>query len=135
MKMTMSGDQRFRRSERLRLRRDYARVFAAKCSQADGLLVVYVAPNDLGWSRLGLSVSKRVGKAVRRNYVRRRIREAFRTQKSELPKGLDIICVARPKASDVRYDVAHSLRTLIIRAARCLARSRNGHPTRNSQAK
>ena len=120
--MTTSGDQRFRRSERLRLRKDFARVFAAKCSQADGALVVYVARNDLEWSRLGLSVSKRVGKAVRRNYVRRRIREAFRTQKSELPKGLDIICVARTEAADVHCDVAHSLRTLVIRAARFVRR-------------
>ena len=133
--MTTSGDQRFRRSERLRLRKDFARVFAAKCSQADGALVVYVARNDLEWSRLGLSVSKRVGKAVRRNYVRRRIREAFRTQKNELPKGLDIICVARPKAADVRCDLAHSLRTLVVRAARGLARSGNAHPTPNSRAK
>jgi ribonuclease P protein component len=110
-------------------------VFAAKCSQADGSLVVYVALNDLEWSRLGLSVGKRVGKAVRRNYVRRRIREAFRTQKNELPKGLDIICVARPKAADVRCDLAHSLRTLVVRAARGLARSGNAHPTPNSRAK
>ena len=132
--MTTSGDQRFRRSERLRLRKDFARVFAAKCSQADGALVVYVARNDLEWSRLGLSVSKRVGKAVRRNYVRRRIREAFRTQKGELPKGLDIICVARTKAADARCELAHSFRTLVVRAARALAQDTNADRTQNPEA-
>ena len=61
----------------------------------DALLIVYVAANGLAWSRLGISVSKRVGKAVQRNYVRRRIREAFRSMKADLPTGLDIVCIAR----------------------------------------
>ena len=126
--MTGSGDQRFRRSERLRLRKDFARVFATRCSRADPVLVIYVAPNDLVWSRLGLSVGKRVGNAVRRNYIKRRLREAFRTQKSELPKGLDIICVARPEVTDERGNLARSLRALVLRAARDLAR-RGGAPS------
>ena len=120
--MMTSGDQRLRRSERLRLRKDFARVFAAKCSQADPALVVYVAPNDLAWSRLGCSVSKKIGNAVQRNYVRRRIREAFRTQKHDLPRGLDIICIARLKASDKSWDLAQSLRTLVAQGARRMAR-------------
>lgn len=120
--MATSGDQRFRRTERLRLREDFARVLAAKCSQADSALVVYVAPNDLAWSRLGCSVSKKIGNAVQRNYVRRRIREAFRTQKHDLPRGLDIICIARTKASDKSWDLAQSLRTLVAQGARRMAR-------------
>ncbi len=116
----MSDDQRFRFSERLRLQGDFARVFTNKCSQADGALIVYVAKNHLPWSRLGRSVSRRIGNAVRRNYVRRRIREAFRTQKNVLPKGFDIVCVAKPKAGDGDWDVARSLRTLVEKAARRL---------------
>ena len=88
-------------------------------------MVVYVAPNDLGWSRLGLSVNKRIGNAVRRNYVRRRIREAFRTQKDALPKGLDIICVVQPKAAKRGFDLAASLRKLVGEASRGLARKRD----------
>ena len=112
----MADDRRFDRKERLRLRSDFARVFSRKCSAGDAGLVVYVADNGLAWSRLGLSVSKRIGKAVQRNYVRRRIREAFRTCKIDLPTGLDIICVARRKAVDPRYDLAASLRALVIKA-------------------
>jgi ribonuclease P protein component len=123
----MAGDRRFCRREHLRLRGDFARVFAAKCSDADGALVVYLAPNGLAWSRLGLSVSKRVGNAARRNYVRRRIREAFRTQKSELPKGLDIICVAKPGAAEARCELARSLRTLVLKAARRLGQKGDAH--------
>jgi ribonuclease P protein component len=124
--MTMSGDQRFRRSERLRLRRDFARVFTTRCRRADRALVVYVAPNELEWSRLGLSVSKRLGKAVHRNYIKRRIREAFRRQKADLPKGVDIVCVARPEAARADWDLAKSLRTLVTRAVRGLAPDKDG---------
>jgi ribonuclease P protein component len=103
-------------------------VFATRCSRADRALVIYVAPNDLVWSRLGLSVGKRVGNAVRRNYIKRRLREAFRTQKSELPKGLDIICVARPEVTDERGNLARSLHVLVLRAARDLARRGSAPP-------
>ncbi len=117
----MARDQRFRKHDRLRLRSDFARVFARKWRAGDNLLAVYVARNGLGWSRLGLSVSKRIGNAVHRNYVRRRIREAFRTSKAEIPEGLDIICVARPKAADPRRDLGCSLRALVAEATRhCL---------------
>ncbi len=120
----MSDDQRFRYSERLRLQEDFARVFATKCSRADEGLIVYVALNDLAWSRLGRSVSKRIGNAVRRNYVRRRIREAFRTQKGVLPQGVDIVCIAKPRAADRDWDLSASLRRLVEKAVRQLS-SRN----------
>jgi len=111
-------DQRFQKTERLRLRTAFAGVFAARCSVADDVLVVYVARNELAWSRLGISVSKRIGHAVERNYVRRRIREAFRRNKPDLPVGLDIVCVARPAARERQRDVADSLVTLVRRAER-----------------
>ncbi len=116
----MPGNQRFLQRERLHLRRDFARVFGGKCKAADAVLVVYAAANDLDWSRLGISVSKRIGNAVRRHYVKRRIREAFRKGKADLPRGLDIVCVARPAAADADVDVSASLRKLILKVAcRC----------------
>ena len=120
--MNMSDDQRFRPGERLRLRKDFARAFEVKCSAADAALIVYVADNGLAWSRLGISVSRRIGMATVRNDVRRQLREAFRTNKRELPRGLDIVCVARPKAADRRWDAARSLRTLVHEAARHLTK-------------
>jgi ribonuclease P protein component len=111
-------DERLRKRERLRLRSDFAKVFAQKHRAVDDVLVVYVAANGLAWSRLGLSVGKRVGGAVQRNYIRRRIREAFRRSKADLPGGLDIVCVAQPKAGERRYDIASSLGGLVLRAAR-----------------
>ncbi|MHC5111850.1 MAG: ribonuclease P protein component [Planctomycetota bacterium] len=114
--MSTIPDQRFRKNERLRSPLDFARVYAVKCSCADPSMVVYVAPNDLSWSRLGRSVSRRVGNAVTRNYVRRRIREAFRLQKDALPRGVDIIVVARARAADNSWDIERSLCTLVGQA-------------------
>ncbi len=113
----MTQDHRFRRPERLRSRSDFGRVYAARQRRSDGKLVVYVVENGLEWSRLGLSVSKRVGRAVRRNYIRRRIREAFRTARAELPRGLDIVCVATPGITDAEYDLARGFCALVVKAA------------------
>ena len=82
------------------------------------MLVVYVTRNELSYSRMGMSVSKKIGNAVMRKYVRRKIREAYRTQKSDLPVGYDLICIARPKAADKKIDLSNSLRTLVIKAVR-----------------
>lgn len=114
----MPHNQRFHKQQHLRRRADFERVFSTKCSVSDGVLVVYVAENGLAWSRLGLSVSRRVGNAVRRNQVRRRIREAFRTGKALIPDGFDVVCVALPKAAERGIDVAHSLRSLVPEAIR-----------------
>lgn len=113
----MAGDERFRPREHLRLQTDFARVFARRCKQGDRALIIYVRRNELSWSRLGISTAKRIGNAVRRNYVRRRIREAFRRNKADLPSGLDIVCVARPPATDPNVDLEQSFRNLVRKAA------------------
>lgn len=106
-------DTRFRRRERLRHARDFQRVYNKRHSAADSALVVYMAPNDLEWSRLGISVSRRIGNAVVRVRSRRKIREAFRRCKSDLPRGMDIICVVRKRATDRDHDLQTSLLALI----------------------
>lgn len=115
---TMPHDQRFQKHEHLRKHAEFARVYDVRCSAGDHLLVLYVAENELEWSRLGLSVGKRVGNSVIRNYVRRRIREEFRTNKHNLPRGFDVICVARPAAGTHRAQVAESFRALFPAAVR-----------------
>ena len=72
-------------------------MYDAKKSAADGRLVVYVLANELGHPRLGVSVSKKNGNAVRRNRYKRLFREAFRHVQHELP-ALDLILL--PRAGD-----------------------------------
>jgi len=86
----------FPRRMRLGHRRDFARAYAGQVRRAAGPLLVFAAPNDLAHPRLGLSVSRRVGTAVRRNLIKRRLREAFRLQQDELPAGYDLVVVVRP---------------------------------------
>lgn len=117
-------NHRFEKRQRLRRTLDIERVFARRCSVSDGALVVYVVENGLDWSRLAMSVSRRIGIAVRRNFVRRRIREAFRTSTAQLPTGLDIMCVARGRASEPAFDAARSLQALVVKAKRRLAQIR-----------
>ena len=58
----------------------------------------------MGKSRLGLSVSKKVGSAVDRNKVRRRLREIFRFSATELPDELDFVISARPAATEASFE-------------------------------
>lgn len=111
-------DQRFPGEQRLRTSTDIARVFAKKHASGDDAMVVYLSDNGLAWSRLCVIASRRVGNAVRRNAIRRRLREVFRRNQDALPKGFDIICVVRPRAGEVYGDLEESFRSLVARAVR-----------------
>jgi len=79
----------------------YALVYSEGSSWASNLLVMKALPNDLTISRYGLSVSKRVGKAVVRNRVKRLLREILRTM--PLKSGWDVVFIVRPVAATANY--------------------------------
>jgi len=87
---------RFSRRMRLSLRREFQAVFSAGVRHGAGPLLVYGRPNALDHPRLGLTVPRRVGNAVRRNRIKRLLREAFRLSQDELPRGYDFVVVVRP---------------------------------------
>jgi len=67
--------------------------------------VVYALPRDRGPSRLGVAVGRKVGRAVRRNRIKRLVREVFRRNRDELRRPCDVVVVARapggaPSSSD-----------------------------------
>lgn len=87
---------RFTKSQHLRTAAEFDHVYASSAFAADDMLVVKVANGPSQLTRLGTSVSRKVGNAVVRNRWKRLIREAFRLAQHELPQGIDI--VVRPKA-------------------------------------
>ena len=114
-------NQRFTTADRVRRQGDFDRVYERRIYAADDVLVVNGCRNDLPQSRLGLSVSRAVGNAVVRNRWKRRIREAFRQARTELPAGIDF--VVRPKrGATLDYQaICTSLRKLAAKIARKLA--------------
>ena len=95
------------------MQKDFARVLSTGCKASDQRLVVFVAENDLGFSRLGVRVGKRLGGSVVRNRIKRMIRESFRRSQHEFCDSLDVICIAKRSATDSAVDYERSLRTLI----------------------
>lgn len=98
----MAGGEATARDAYLTKSRQYAQVQAMGRSWSCALLAMRAMPNDLPHSRLGFSVSKRVGKAVIRNKVKRRLREILRLV--PLRPGRDIVFIARPPAATAGFD-------------------------------
>jgi ribonuclease P protein component len=85
----------FPRSHRLTGRGAFTAVFAGKARKNLGPISVLAVPNDLPHPRLGVSAPKRVGGAVQRNRLKRRVREAFRLSQHDLP-AMDIVVLVHP---------------------------------------
>ena len=81
--------------------RDFRRIYARGKSYVDSALVVYVLNNRANCCRLGITVSKKLGGAVKRNRTRRVIKEAFR-QLPPISRRVDIVVVARMKAASMK---------------------------------
>jgi ribonuclease P protein component len=117
-----AGTHRFRPAEHLRRPGDFRRVYDRRRSASDGWLIVYACENGLPYLRLGLSVSRKVGPAVRRNRLRRLYREAFRLSRAELPTGLDLVLIPRRPDDPGLEQLKNSLRHLVCLLAHRLAR-------------
>lgn len=84
-----------RRDLRLRRREDFQRLRLLGRTVRDPLLVISLAPNEVGQNRYGFIVSKQLGNAVMRNHVRRRLREIVRRLHPRLKPGFDVVFIAR----------------------------------------
>jgi ribonuclease P protein component len=88
-----------RSAERLRRRADYLRCYRTGRRRQGALAILYFAPNQLGHPRLGITASRKVGKAVARQRLKRRIKEIYRRwqDRSQLP-ALDLVVHLKPEA-------------------------------------
>jgi ribonuclease P protein component len=91
-----SESHAFPRSHRLSGKLLFSAVYDAKVKSSRGPLVMYSLPNELGHLRMGISISRRVGSAPKRNRIKRLLREAFRLNHLTLARGYDLVIVVRP---------------------------------------
>lgn len=85
-------------SESLKKSEDFKKVYSEKKSYANKYLVVYISENGLELSRLGISVSKKVGNSVVRHRLTRLVRESFRLNEEKFLTGYDIVVILRNNA-------------------------------------
>ena len=103
------------REKRLTRRREFEAVCSQGRSWSNRLVVLRVLPNDLGASRYGFAVGKRLGGAVVRNRVKRRLREAVRLTSTK--DGWDMVFIARKAAVEADYHtLKRATEELLVRA-------------------
>ena len=89
----------FSKKQRLASNKQFKAVLAHKVRVADERLVLYVSENECGYPRLGVSVGKSCGGAIRRNRLKRLLREAFRQSQDRIAPGFDYLLMISPQLS------------------------------------
>ena len=112
----------FRPKEHLRRPADFKHVYDRRRSVSDHWLILYACENGLGYSRLGMSVSRKFGGAVQRNRLRRLYREAFRHTRQELATGFDLILIPRSSETPSLEELQRILPRLLGQLVRRIIR-------------
>lgn len=87
----------------LKQNHEFRRLYHKGKSAVSPYFAVYCRKTGRPYSRLGITTGVKLGNAVKRNFVRRRIRELYRTHEEQLLPGYDIVVVARTRAIFARY--------------------------------
>ena len=90
-------------------------------SYSDRYLVLCVVPNGLDYHRFGFSVSNRIGNAVTRNRIKRRLREAIRLRMPTIETGWDVVFIARRPIRSADYQQMDAACARLLRRAHLLS--------------
>ena len=103
-------------SSSLKLNHIFRRLYSTS-GQANSIMVLYARKNRTGTTRVGITVSKKLGHAVVRNRVRRRLREVYRLNEAKFQPGWDIVVVARSRCISASFqDIVSAYLALAAKA-------------------
>ncbi len=109
----------FAKNKRLVSNSQFKEVLARGLRVSDGLLTLYMAKNDCGCPRLGVSVGKSCGGAVVRNRIKRLLREAFRQSQDRIPAGFDyLLMISRTYTKSDKSGPKEAIRQLTSQQVR-----------------
>ena len=112
----MKGRYVFPATNRLRCSKDYQNAWAKGSRHHTTHFIIIVCPNNKDLTRLGITVSRKVGNAVCRNQIKRWLREYFRLHLRRLSVCLDISIVAKKTAGKVKHtDLVQELNSVFAR--------------------
>jgi ribonuclease P protein component len=103
-----------REDRRFRAIRQHGRAYSTE------MLVLCALANDLSYSRFGFAVNSRIGNAVVRNRIKRRLREILRLRMASIRPGWDIILIARKPIRSAEYDQIETACARLLRRAQLL---------------
>ena len=110
-----------RKSYRVKKEKEFQKVFTTGNSSANRNFIVYVLPKEnQPHFRIGISVGKKVGNAVKRNDVKRKIRASIFELREEIQPDLDFIVIARPSVSTLTSQEVYSNLKHVLKLAKVM---------------
>jgi len=108
------------KTNRLRKNEDFKKVYKYGKSYYNRNLIMYIRKNDLEYSRIGFTVTKKIGNSVVRNKIRRRIKEIVRKNLGNIMDGYDIILIPKKNVIDISFQELESAIFHIFKLANIL---------------
>lgn len=102
---------------RLRSNMEFKKVYSGGKSYWNRNLVLYVKKNDIGNTRVGYSITKKIGNSVVRNRVRRRMKEVYRLKFDGIKNNFDLIFIPKKNIVDISYKELESAMLHILKLA------------------